>query len=1006
MKLLITALFITIIFLPNTYSQKREMWGVVPTVALGTAARQYDNSGTIFKMDEDGNNFEKVFTFPKTVGVSTGQMTLASNGMFYGSDYDYIYEYNPNNQHFNVLHAFDVDSTQIYGVPDRLSLILASNGMIYGVTYGGGAYGDGTMFKYDLLNKTYSKITDFNSATIGGEPRGRLLEASNGRIYGTYRIGVDRFAGGGVFELDPVTDSISKLNTTTVGFGYPDEKLIEGSNGKLYGIAINTSRIFEVDIQNKLITNSVFEFGDSLLNTPRNLYHASNGKLYMTARSPGPNNTYLHSILVEFDYLSSSFRKIQKIDSNGFTFITELKFFEDTIGNIYINRNIDNNKGADLIQYNPLTDSLKVVRQTHLDSLSAKYEVVHVLKDSIMYGSGKDSNYEYIFEYNVNSQKHVITHRFNASLSGKNPKTALFQASNGKFYGTTSEGGLWNYGVFYEFDPITNTQEVLIQFSDTLFFGFDESLLAEFNPGILTATGSAFGLFTYNIYNKTYSFKPQPIANAHDLILTGTLLEATNGLWYGIGKRIDTMPSAAYDVIYEYNPNLDSVTSTAIIGTLNENKSPQRDLIEAADGLIYGLTRRGGNFNEGTIFSYNPSSKLLLKRYEFNTKDGFSPNGPLCLIGDSLILGISYTINQFDEGGIYKFNILTNNFTILKVLPDSNLTNISIPYGGIVKGSNGKLFGISGGQSFQTQYWGVYEYKLDSNQLIEKFAVPEALFFPGKATRFNLTIADICYPTKDSIGVTECEQYTVPSGRQTIKTAGTYILQDTINNTCGGDSLLTINLTLKKGGNTVETIAVCDEYTWQNGITYFANNDSAQFIFVGGSVNGCDSTVNLNLSILTGGDTSLALTDSSIIANEKNATYQWLNCSAAYIAIANETGVEFTPTDTGYFAVEITKNNCVDTSACILYKPTSITKNSIFSEVKLYPNPANNKLFVDLGTLQNSTLSMYTLQGKLVLQKQALQHGINTLPLNFSKGIYLVEIENNQSRKQFKIVKL
>lgn len=52
----------------------------------------------------------------------------------------------------------------------------------------------------------------------------------------------------------------------------------------------------------------------------------------------------------------------------------------------------------------------------------------------------------------------------------------------------------------------------------------------------------------------------------------------------------------------------------------------------------------------------------------------------------------------------------------------------------------------------------------------------------------------ICNPTTDTLSVTECTTYTVPSGAQTYTTPGLQLVRDTIPNSCGEDSTLVISL--------------------------------------------------------------------------------------------------------------------------------------------------------------------------------------------------------------------
>lgn len=55
----------------------------------------------------------------------------------------------------------------------------------------------------------------------------------------------------------------------------------------------------------------------------------------------------------------------------------------------------------------------------------------------------------------------------------------------------------------------------------------------------------------------------------------------------------------------------------------------------------------------------------------------------------------------------------------------------------------------------------------------------------------------------------------------------------------------------------------------------------------------------------------------TITANNTNATYQWLDCGNNYSQIIGDTNIDYTATINGNYAVEITENGCVDTSACV-----------------------------------------------------------------------------------------
>ena len=68
-----------------------------------------------------------------------------------------------------------------------------------------------------------------------------------------------------------------------------------------------------------------------------------------------------------------------------------------------------------------------------------------------------------------------------------------------------------------------------------------------------------------------------------------------------------------------------------------------------------------------------------------------------------------------------------------------------------------------------------------------------------------------------------------------------------ISSSTGCDSSVVLNLTINPNQNTIDTQVACNSYTWINGITYTASNNTAQVIL--STSQGCDSTINLDLTI-------------------------------------------------------------------------------------------------------------------------------------------------------------
>ena len=85
--------------------------------------------------------------------------------------------------------------------PDYTNFIQASNGKLYGMTAFGGSNGAGVIFSFDPSSSTYTKLKDFDN-TNGAYPQGSLMQASDGKLYGmTFQGGSGNV--GVIFSFDP-----------------------------------------------------------------------------------------------------------------------------------------------------------------------------------------------------------------------------------------------------------------------------------------------------------------------------------------------------------------------------------------------------------------------------------------------------------------------------------------------------------------------------------------------------------------------------------------------------------------------------------------------------------------------------------------------------------------------------------------------------------------------------------------------------------------------------------
>ncbi|MDA7762448.1 hypothetical protein N8927_04595 [Crocinitomicaceae bacterium] len=115
---------------------------------------------------------------------------------------------------------------------------------------------------------------------------------------------------------------------------------------------------------------------------------------------------------------------------------------------------------------------------------------------------------------------------------------------------------------------------------------------------------------------------------------------------------------------------------------------------------------------------------------------------------------------------------------------------------------------------------------------------------------------------------------------------------------------------------TQQEVTSCDSYFWDgSGQTY---SESGQYTENLLSQYGCDSIVTLNLGVISVPEPIIIQNGNTLSCDNFATAYQWLDCDENYAPIEGATDMVFTATQNGSYALEITFNECSDTSECYI----------------------------------------------------------------------------------------
>ena len=174
------------------------------------------------------------------------------------------------------------------------------------------------------------------------------------------------------------------------------------------------------------------------------------------------------------------------------------------------------------------------------------------------------------------------------------------------------------------------------------------------------------------------------------------------------------------------------------------------------------------------------------------------------------------------------------------------------------------------------------------------------------------------------------------------------------------------------------------------------------------TINGCDSTVMTNVSIIEIDNTvTHNSTDQTLTAFTFGAEYQWIDCSTG-LDVPGETNQTFNYTTGGLYAVEITLNGCTTLSECIEVFVVGIDDTELEDIITLIQNPANSSLAINFNRLiEQGIIQILDIKGALVNSKNINHSNSIELPMNnLGSGLYFIRVMIENQTTVLRIVKL
>ena len=152
-------------------------------------------------------------------------------------------------------------------------------------------------------------------------------------------------------------------------------------------------------------------------------------------------------------------------------------------------------------------------------------------------------------------------------------------------------------------------------------------------------------------------------------------------------------------------------------------------------------------------------------------------------------------------------------------------------------------------------------------------------------------------------------------------------------------------------------------------------------------------------------DVSTTVNGNVITAHAVGANYYWIDCDNGNVPVIGATSANFTPPANGNYAVVVTQNGCVDTSACV--NVVVIANKGLQEEnwINVYPNPTSRAFSIALPKEATIMVWIYAANGQLVEQKLLQGENNYSLELKGAAGVYFIQVQVENQIYYSKLIK-
>ena len=220
------------------------------------------------------------------------------------------------------------------------------------------------------------------------------------------------------------------------------------------------------------------------------------------------------------------------------------------------------------------------------------------------------------------------------------------------------------------------------------------------------------------------------------------------------------------------------------------------------------------------------------------------------------------------------------------------------------------------------------------------------------------------------------------------------------------------NASVCAGSAISQTVSGASSYVWNNGATTailtVTPSTTTAYTTVGTAANGCTASIAKTITVapspvlvVTPSSSLICSGESSSLTVSGATSYSWSNGLTTTLIVVNPT------VTTNYSVTGLNTTNCSastqltqSVSACLALNKLELTE----AGMKIYPNPSNTEIYVELVNSGTFQIRIVNSIGSEVYYQANYNSNQSINVRNLSKGIYFVQISNQNGQSTKKLI--